>query len=245
MDATTTYTGSLHPRAGGREAMDSSSPSSDSVPSQMEALTRAFEALPVALAVLDRRGRVLHANASARAEPDFLTSLSRNAATLARRALDTNAPTGTTQPRAGGALWVVAAPLPGADYQVDLVMVTALDPTSNHPASTQLIAELCGLTPAEAQTARLILAGESPKMIARTLGVSLATVKTHLHRVFAKTGTSGQPDLARRLARILTIRAQAAGAGALEKPPAARTPSRLSSPNGTVSDLTRSPAPLA
>lgn len=241
MDATTTYNGSLNARAVGREAIDIVPPNGDTLPTQMEAAARAFEALPFALAVVDRRGRLLSANASARAETDFLINLARNAAAIARRALDTNAAVGTTQPRAGGALWVVAAPLPRAEHPTDMVLVTALDPVSRHPASTQLIAELCGLTPAEAQTARLILAGESPKVIARTLGVSLATVKTHLHRVFAKTGTSGQPDLARRLARIVTPRPQADGDGMSEKPTTARIPARTS-PKGAVSDLTRSPA---
>ncbi len=168
MDATTTYNGALHARAGFRDALDLASPSADTLSSQMEAAARAFEALPVALAVLDRRGRVLTANASAREDADFLPGLARSAASLARRALDGNQPVGTTQPRAGGSLWVVAAPPPQGEYPNAMVMVTALDPTSNHPASAQLIAELCGLTPAEAQTAKLILAGESPKVIART-----------------------------------------------------------------------------
>lgn len=241
MDATTTYNGPLHERGAAREAIDMAPPGNDTLPTHMEAAARAFEAVPVSLAVLDRRGRLLCANAAARAEADFLNSLARNAASMARRASETNAPVGTTQPRAGSVLWVVAAPLPKADHETGMVLVTALDPTSSHPASTQLIAELCGLTPAEAQTARLILAGESPKLIARTLGVSLATVKTHLHRVFAKTGTSGQPDLARRLARIVTPRSPTAGDGAGQKPPVARMLPKPS-PKGAVSDLTHSPA---
>ena len=38
--------------------------------------------------------------------------------------------------------------------------------------------------------------GGLPK-VARTLGISETTVKTHLHRVFAKTGTDRQADLVR------------------------------------------------
>jgi DNA-binding CsgD family transcriptional regulator len=39
------------------------------------------------------------------------------------------------------------------------------------------------------------------------LGISLATVKTHLHRGFRKTGARGQADLVRRIARIAPQRA--------------------------------------
>jgi len=45
------------------------------------------------------------------------------------------------------------------------------------------------LTPREAEVLRLIAAGQSNREIARTLFVSEATVKTHVNRIFAKTGS--------------------------------------------------------
>jgi DNA-binding NarL/FixJ family response regulator len=45
------------------------------------------------------------------------------------------------------------------------------------------------LTPREADVLRLIAAGQSNREIARTLFVSEATVKTHVNRIFAKTGS--------------------------------------------------------
>jgi DNA-binding NarL/FixJ family response regulator len=45
------------------------------------------------------------------------------------------------------------------------------------------------LTPREAEVLRLIAAGKSNREIARTLFVSEATVKTHVNRIFAKTGS--------------------------------------------------------
>jgi DNA-binding NarL/FixJ family response regulator len=45
------------------------------------------------------------------------------------------------------------------------------------------------LTPREAYVLRLIAAGQSNREIARTLYVSEATVKTHVNRIFAKTGS--------------------------------------------------------
>ena len=50
----------------------------------------------------------------------------------------------------------------------------------------------CGvddLTPREAEVLKLIAAGQSNREIARTLYVSEATVKTHVNRIFAKTGS--------------------------------------------------------
>ena len=45
------------------------------------------------------------------------------------------------------------------------------------------------LTPREAEVLKLIAAGQSNREIARTLFVSEATVKTHVNRIFAKTGS--------------------------------------------------------
>src|SRR5262249_39721613 len=45
------------------------------------------------------------------------------------------------------------------------------------------------LTPRETDVLRLIAAGQSNREIARTLFVSEATVKTHVNRIFAKTGS--------------------------------------------------------
>lgn len=59
--------------------------------------------------------------------------------------------------------------------------------------------ELYGLTAAEARTATALLAGEGPREIAEQLGIGVATVRTHLHRVFDKTGATRQSDLVRLL----------------------------------------------
>jgi DNA-binding NarL/FixJ family response regulator len=53
------------------------------------------------------------------------------------------------------------------------------------------------LTPREAQVLRLIAAGRSNREIARTLFVSEATVKTHVNRIFAKTGSRDRTQATR------------------------------------------------
>lgn len=41
----------------------------------------------------------------------------------------------------------------------------------------------------------LISTGQSPDRAATALEVSVSTVRWHLKRIFAKTGTAGQPEL--------------------------------------------------
>lgn len=55
---------------------------------------------------------------------------------------------------------------------------------------------LYDLTPAEVRVFELVAAGMSNADIARTLGVLPSTVKTHLHRVFEKTGQQNRVGLA-------------------------------------------------
>ena len=56
-----------------------------------------------------------------------------------------------------------------------------------------------GLTEREVDVVELIVAGANNKEIARELGLSLATVKTHLQHVFQKTGVSSRTALSARI----------------------------------------------
>jgi DNA-binding NarL/FixJ family response regulator len=53
------------------------------------------------------------------------------------------------------------------------------------------------LTPREAEVLRLIAEGKSNREIARALFVSEATVKTHVNRIFAKTGSRDRTQAVR------------------------------------------------
>ena len=66
------------------------------------------------------------------------------------------------------------------------------------------LALLYDLTPAESRVFESIAAGHTPADIANRLGVATATVKTHLLRVFQKTGCNRQVDLV-KLAGTLTM----------------------------------------
>jgi DNA-binding CsgD family transcriptional regulator len=57
--------------------------------------------------------------------------------------------------------------------------------------------QACGLTAQEARVALTVAEGHGLTAAAQKLGLSVLTVRNHLQRVFAKTGTSRQAELAR------------------------------------------------
>ncbi|WP_417208467.1 helix-turn-helix transcriptional regulator [Antarctobacter sp.] len=52
-----------------------------------------------------------------------------------------------------------------------------------------------GLTRAERRICQLLVGGDTAKDIADTLNLSVATIRTHLHNTYAKTGADGQVQL--------------------------------------------------
>lgn len=71
------------------------------------------------------------------------------------------------------------------------------NPAAASQAPVAAFVERFGLTPSETRVLVALLDGKSPRAIAANQGVGMPTVRTHLHRLFDKTGTSGQTDLVR------------------------------------------------
>lgn len=69
-------------------------------------------------------------------------------------------------------------------------------------AAPRLLRDLFGLTASEALVAIEVGRGTGVNATARTLSIATGTAHTHLARVFAKTGTSRQAELAHLLARL-------------------------------------------
>ena len=70
------------------------------------------------------------------------------------------------------------------------------DPDAAGPDERQL-QERFGLTRAEAALARELLTGKNIQAVADRLSIKIATARTHLHRILAKTGARSQADLMR------------------------------------------------
>ncbi|HEY2591814.1 MAG TPA: helix-turn-helix transcriptional regulator, partial [Steroidobacteraceae bacterium] len=71
---------------------------------------------------------------------------------------------------------------------------------SDIPQRVQSAANLYAFTPAESRVAKALLGGGTVGNLARTLGISEATVKTHLQHIFDKTGTRRRADLMQLIA---------------------------------------------
>ena len=108
-------------------------------------------------------------------------------------------------------LLMVAAPMPvdalGAPRR--LVIVLLIDPVDARLPDPALLRRQFDLTPAEALLAGEILRGDGLSACAARLGIKPSTARTHLRRVFEKTGTHRQAELVRLLVLCRPIFADA------------------------------------
>jgi DNA-binding CsgD family transcriptional regulator len=75
--------------------------------------------------------------------------------------------------------------------------VLARDPERHGPHVEELLQRLFELTPTEARVAVRVASGERPSEVGAVLGMAVATVRTHLKKVFDKTSTTGQAQVVR------------------------------------------------
>lgn len=188
----------------------------------------ALDRLDTGVLVLDRRGRIVHANAPAEEslrQGDGLGALHgrfylrdsrlqerlavalRDAIAAAAGAPAGQAPAALAIERAGRlplTLWV--APLrPRWSSGFDpgpLALVFLRDPESPALHGDRL-RDLFGLTPTEAAIAADLGAGRAPEEIARRRRIGIGTVRWHLKSILAKTGTTRQAEAAALLARSI------------------------------------------
>lgn len=147
------------------------------------------------IGVLNGRLIVRHAELNAR-----LTALVRDSAELARGrpAMPPPSPLGAMAiPRDDRLpLTLAVAPLRAAgsgDGRQPLALVFLRDPERATPVLEQL-RDLFGLTRAEAAIAAELARGRSLAEIGGALGIGPATVRSHLKKILAKTGTSRQAE---------------------------------------------------
>lgn len=86
------------------------------------------------------------------------------------------------------------------------VLIFVIDPAAERTVPPGLMMEAYGLTIAEARVAIASSSGKTVDETAAALRVSANTIKTHLRRVFAKTATSRQAELARLVASLAVVR---------------------------------------
>ncbi|WP_296743309.1 LuxR C-terminal-related transcriptional regulator [Mesorhizobium sp.] len=195
---------------------------------RVEAATLAdsVDQLASSVLVVDAAGRIIHANASAHrliAEADVLRAANGRIAAFdqqgSRQLLDVSAAAeagdvavgrnGVALPllgRSGERYVAHILPLTsgarrkaGVSYSAAaavFIRKAALD----LPSPPETLARQFNLTPAELRVLFAVIEIGGVPEVAPVLGISEQTVKTHLHRIFAKTGTKRQADLVRLVA---------------------------------------------
>jgi DNA-binding CsgD family transcriptional regulator len=194
-----------------------------SVAEENRDLRAALDRMPAAVALVGPSGRVRAANAAASAilsrgdglctERGILSA--RNADDARRLAASLGAALEEARPRArsslsapsvrirrerGAPLDVVFLPLGGRpDASSEMVMAVVYDPDRAITLDVSRVAELHGLTATEAEIAVALAAGHTLTNIAAERDCSEETVRTHVKRVFSKTGLTRQAEIVRVL----------------------------------------------
>ena len=100
-----------------------------------------------------------------------------------------------SRPSGAPPLLVTVIPVGGGP----LVALFVMDPDLAGTPSPALLQELFGLTAAEAVFAAEISRGDGLQAVAERLAIAQTTARTHLTRIFEKTGTRRQAELVRLL----------------------------------------------
>ncbi len=189
-----------------------------------------LDTLVVAIVLVDAHGRILHANAAAQTMfsaggPVLSTRGDLNThqpgATAALKAAVARASLNESELGHGG----IGVPIRGHDdrpqaHSIAHVLplksgtlrpglalgaaaaVFVTPPGDHSPPPFEALAALYDLTPTEARVMIEIASGNNRAATAEALGIADSTVKTHLARVFEKTHTSEQSELARLIANL-------------------------------------------
>jgi DNA-binding CsgD family transcriptional regulator/PAS domain-containing protein len=186
-----------------------------------EALAATLSHIAVGFVCVDGRGRLLHANELAtRMLAQGRGLVLRGGQLEAEDAADTAALRGllaqAREPgcgmsrglrirRSSGAPDLSVRVVPVAEAGVALgaprtaAIVYIRDPAQHGRVSESSLRELFRLTPAEARVAVRLVEGWRTKPIARHLGVSEETVRSHRKQIFAKVEVHSQPELSQRV----------------------------------------------
>ena len=153
---------------------------------------------------IDREGICACGHGAARLLGRLIASCGRGTIVNGRPGGSIDAPRGEGR----SPLHVVVAPFRAETAQIDTAwlgaarpaaIVLVADPDRERHVRKESLGRRFGLTPAEADVALEILKGDGGNASAARLGISLATVRTHLNHIFEKTGVHRQAELVRLL----------------------------------------------
>ncbi|MDG4664781.1 LuxR C-terminal-related transcriptional regulator [Mycobacterium sp. 236(2023)] len=158
---------------------------------------------PAEQMVRDADGITLRSGSISASDPVAARRLARSIAAALGGAGDTvRSGDSLLCPRPSGLRPYVVHVLPSTRDATACAVVVVIDPERIPEPTIAMLRRLYELTYSEALVATHVLRGHGLRAIADDLSVSLATVKTHLQHVFAKTETHRQSELVRLLLSI-------------------------------------------
>lgn len=195
---------------------------------ETQALGAALDSVATGVVVVGDNASILHANESARQmlnagtpiaafggrlsalKPDVTQELMK-AIHLAQSDESTIGAAGIGVPLVDknmSAATATVLPLAGGTHRTRLVprataavfVASAGEPA---PADIGTVARVFGLTPTETRLLEHLVTGDSLSRIALTLGVTVATAKTHRRHIFAKMGVARRTDLLALVGRLV------------------------------------------
>ncbi len=189
-----------------------------------ETAEESVNALPIGVIIVARGGRILHENDAAREilsagdglcldgdrvdvveadERQRFHDFIASAAGSNGRAGEARAFLSVTRQSGQKPLSVVISPVRSRTEALSIDRPTAIlfvsDPTRRTEMRKERLMRLYTLTGAEARVAAHLAEGRRLDEISRLLGISDNTIRTHLKRIFTKTGTERQAELVRML----------------------------------------------
>lgn len=193
-----------------------------------ELLADVLAHLPTGIIVTDVHGRVVFMNRYAEAldgdgfcidRGHILASAPRDRPTLARLIADTVAPEAKTadvrpivlqrpsrkKPLVARSIPISARtdrPLSQILLGLDLVLLTINDPENETTDIPIDALKAYGLTESEAAIAAMLGTGASPREISETRSISIATVRTHIRRIYSKLDITRQGELAKIVSAV-------------------------------------------
>ncbi len=191
--------------------------------SERDLYAGAVDQLSVATIILDEQARLLNTNAIAKAMLDQADGISLKGEHLHINGRDTNSRLQSavktiisaqqkretsvvralSVPRSGNRsdLGLVVRPVPASQWSEGqsspCAAIFISDPDLHERASQEVLGELLGLTPAEANLAILLARGLSLAESSEAQNISLHTARAQLKSIFSKTGVSRQAELVR------------------------------------------------
>lgn len=199
----------------------------DTISFEKEVGFGALDSMALAVVIADENGSIKFANVLARRLLERRDGLSTDGVTLegvsesgaslvqhVRAAIDTQAGSAgaagrafrLTRARAAEPYLVVvssiAAPASQPSWKprgARLAVLFIRDPEHPEESRVELLQRLYGLTGSEARLSDLIALGMTLKRGAETLGLTEASAREYIKRVFRKTGVHSQPDLVRKV----------------------------------------------